>query len=299
VWAATVSFEVDGMATFDFFISHSSATKELARLIYYTGISNGLSLWYDEGVLELGDVLEAEIERGINSSASYLLLHSEPASRSPWVKKEMELAERRFDEDPTFRLRVVKLDQEPLPSTFWDQFLYQNWRSTDQPGSILQLISALTGGGHMVQIPASAVLSSIPSVIFSNESGTVAEHTRNFVLFYMAHVKSLLQALALTGNEAELRDSIQKILDLSMITEIPVIHGCNIPIEPGIFEIIHPNRMRIAPRISLEGLPDRFDWSAVENNEIFTRIEIRERATGKRADYPTPFAISVTLDSEL
>jgi len=287
------------MRVFDFFISHSSATKDLARVIYYTAISNNLSPWYDESLLQIGDVLRVEIERGITSSASYVLLHSKRASQSPWVKLEMQLAKLRNEADPSFRLKVVKLDQEPLPSEFWEQFLHQTWNTEDVPGSVIQLIAALTGGKPLIQIPASSVLAAAPSVIFSNQSGTIAEHSRNFILFYMAHIKYLLSALARTGSEMELRDSIQKILALSMVEEMPLIHGFPIPIAPGVFEIIHGNRMRTAPTISVEGLPDRFEWLPVSNNEIFTRIEIREKETGKLAAYPTPLAFSVSLDAEL
>lgn len=84
-----------------------------------------------------------------------------------------------------------------------------------------------------------------------------------------------------------------------MVEELPLIHGFHIPIAPGIFEIIHANRMRVAPTISIEGLPERFKWVVVANNEIVTRIEIREKATGKLAAYPTPLAFAFTLDAEL
>jgi hypothetical protein len=107
----------------DFFISHSSTTKELARLVYYNALANGFFPWYDEGLLNLGDDLSAAIERGIKSSAAYVLLHNKAASQSRWVQLEMTLAERRHRADPSYRLLVVKLDSEPLPP-FWGTFRY-------------------------------------------------------------------------------------------------------------------------------------------------------------------------------
>jgi TIR domain len=284
------------MATFDFFISHSSGTKELARLIYYNAWANNLSPWYDEGLLQLGDDLKSEIERGITSSSGYLLLHCQAASLSTWVKYEMRLAKLRHQRDPNYRLRVVKLDNAPL-STFWRRFLYQQWNHMDQPGSVVQLISALTGDRPVVTITASAVLSASPSDVFVNATATLAEHSRNFVLFYFAHVKHLLHNMTRSDSDQVLRDSVLKILGLSLMDGLPSIYGCPIPIAPGVFEFIHATRMRIPPKIVIEGLPDRFLWTVVQNNEIASRIEIREVATGNLANYPTPFVVS--FDAEL
>ena len=287
------------MAMHDFFISHSSVTKELARHIYYNAVANGLSPWYDESLLRLGDPLEAEIAGGINASSAYLLLHSESASQSAWVKLEMQLAEDRHRTDPTFRLLSVRLDGHPLPSAFWMRFLFQTWNHDDEAGSLVQLISELVGGKPIVQITAASVLSSKPSDIFVNQSASMAEHSRNFLLYYWAHVKHLLHALATTGFDQELRDSLQKLLGLSLVSALPAIHGGIVPIAPGSFELIHATRMRIPPRITIEGLPDRFSWELTESNEIFSRIEIRERATGNVATYPVPLRITATLDAEL
>lgn len=287
------------MPTHDFFISHSSATKELARHVYYNAVANGLSPWYDESLLRLGDHLRGEIERGINASAAFLLLHCEPAVSSEWVQLEMRHAKLRRERDPTFRIFVVKLDANQISEPFWIQFVYQPWNRSDQPGSLLKLLSALTGRNAVVEITAASVLSKTPSELFVNESATLAEHSRNFVLFYWAHVKQLMHAIASVGYEPELRDSLQKMLNLSMIQALPAIQGGLIPLTPGVFEIIHANRMRIPPRISIDGLPDRFSWRAVENNEIFTRLEILEAQSGKRVTYPTPLSLSLTFDAEL
>lgn len=43
------------MANFDIFISHISKNKEIARLTYYNGISNGLRPRFDEALFKAGD----------------------------------------------------------------------------------------------------------------------------------------------------------------------------------------------------------------------------------------------------
>src|SRR5208337_165390 len=92
---------------FDFFISHNSATKELARWLYHISLVNSLSVWFDEGLLDIGDELRPEIEDGINSSAGFVLLHCEDAMKSSWVQEEMRIAKSRKTLEPAFKIVVV------------------------------------------------------------------------------------------------------------------------------------------------------------------------------------------------
>jgi hypothetical protein len=61
------------------------------------------------------------------------------------------------------------------------------------------------------------------------------------------------------GYQAEHQDTLRKVLELSLLEKIPAIQSGWIPIEPGVFEHIHPNRMRIPHRVKMRGLPDRYD----------------------------------------
>jgi hypothetical protein len=284
--------------TFDFFISHSSATKELARLVYYNAVTNSLRVWYDEALLILGDQLEQELKRGIEQSKSFLLLHSKAAMESKWVPREMAIAQSVFKNDPSFRLMTVKLDDEPVPE-FWQKFLYLQWDNSDQAGSVLRLLSDLTGHRPMIQIAAAAVLSAAPSEAFVNSSNTIAEHARNYVLYYVAHVRQLLSAVQLVGHELELRDTLAKILQLSLFEQLPSLQGGIIPIAPALFEIIFANRMRIPPRVTIEGLPDRYNWTLVRNSEIACRIAITEAGSLKPVEHPVPLSITIQHDAEL
>jgi hypothetical protein len=284
--------------THDLFISHSSATKELARHFYYNAIANGLAPWYDEVLLELGDQLETELRHGIESSRSFLLLHSKAAMEKRWVPLEMEISESKFRSDSSFRLVVVKLDDEPLPE-FWQRFLYLPWNNGDQPGSVLRLLSSLTGRNPIVQIAAAAVLATAPSDVFVNSSNTIAEHARNYVLYYLAHVKQLLSAVQLVGFEQELRDTLANVLHLSLFEQLPALQGGIIPIAPAVFEMIFANRMRIPPRVTVDGLPDRYSWTLVANTEVACRIAIIEAGSKNPVTHPVPLSISIALDAEL
>ena len=287
------------MAVYDLFISHSSATKELARHIFYNAISNGLSVWYDEAFLDLGDPLENVIDQGITSSTAFLLLHCAAALSKKWVPLEMDHAEAKYKHDSGFRIVVVKLDDHPLPSAFWEQFLYLQWNNNDQPGSIVRLFSSLTGRNPFVEIPAAAVLSSEPSAFFVNQSASIAEHSRNYVLYYVSHLKTLLSAISQVGHDEELRDTIKKILQVSLFERLPSIHGGRFVLAPGLFEIIWPNRTRIPPRITIDGLPDRYSWTLVKNDEVSCQITILEKATGKQVEHPVPLAFGLSASARL
>ncbi len=284
--------------THDLFISHSSATKELARHVFYNAVANSLSPWYDEALLSLGDQLEQELRFGIEASRSFVLFYCRAAIEKKWVPLEMDMAKAKYESDQSFRLIVVKLDNEPLPD-FWNQFLFHSWNSEDQPSSILRLISELTGRNPVVQIASAAVLSAAPSEVFINSSNTIAEHSRNFVFYYLSHVKQLLSAVHQVGHEQELRDTLGKLLQLSVFEQLPCLQGGVIPIAPAIFEVIFPNRMRIAPRLSVTGLPSRYKWSIVKNSEISCRIAINESANGSLVQHPVPLSIAMSFDAEL
>src|ERR1700745_4110007 len=104
------------MATFDVFISHSSKNKELARFIFYNGISNGLKPWFDEALLIVGEDMKPRIRQAIANSAAYLLLHSKEAMTDrSWVPFEMQVAMEEKKHNEAFRIITIKLDDRDVP----------------------------------------------------------------------------------------------------------------------------------------------------------------------------------------
>ena len=96
----------------------------------------------------------------------------------------------------------------------------------------------------MSWIIGAAFLSPEPSSVIFNESASLPEHSRNWVLYYLGHLKQLIQTVAAVGYVAEHQDTLQKLLGLSLLEQIPAIQAGWIPIAPGVFEHIHANRMR-------------------------------------------------------
>jgi len=285
------------MANFDVFISHSSNNKELARLVFYNGISNGLRPWFDEALLLGGDHVKQEICRGINDSRAYLLFHSKEAMAAmSWVHFEMDVAKEKKERDSDFRIIVVKLDDINVQE-WWNDFLYVQWNSSDQPGSIISLIEAILNRKIFTGITGAAFLTSAPASVCANRSASLAEHTRNYILYYMAHVKQLLQAVITTGIEAEHQDTLTKLLKLSLLKQLPSLQGGWMPCAPGEYEFIHANRTRCPPKIIFAGLPTRYEYKIIHNDEVSTRVSFYEIATGELVRHPVPF--SAVLDSRL
>lgn len=286
------------MADFDIFISHSSKNKEIARLTYYNGISNGLRPWFDEALFKAGDEMLPTLVSAIEDSAGYLLFASKAALASDWVQKEMNAAEARKTADSTFKILVVKLEPCELPA-WWNGCLHCEWKSDDEPGSVVRLLEAILGRKVVSWITGAAFLSATPSSAIFNESASLAEHSRNWVLYYLGHVKQLIQSVATVGYVVEHQDTFKKLLGLSLMEQIPAIQAGWIPIAPGVFEIIHANRMRVPPRVVVHGLPDRYRFALLRNDEISTRMSIVDVENGEVVTHPVPFSFEVRLEAEL
>lgn len=286
------------MPNFDVFISHSSKNKEIARLVYYSGIANGLRPWFDESLFAVGDEMLPTLEAAIQDSAAYLLFASQQSLNSTWVQHEMRFAEAQKEKVPSFKLIVVKFDDCDLPEQ-WEAYLYAGWRAEDEPGSVINLLEAMLGRKLAPWITGASFLSAEPSAVFLNKTATLAEHSRNWVLYYLGHVKGLLQAVSTVGHPAEHHDTLQKLLGLSLLEKVPVIQAGWIPIEPSIFEHIHANRMRIPPLITAHGLPPQYKVKLLTNNEVFSRMTIVDSQSGEVVRHAVPFSFNTEFDAEL
>ena len=74
------------------FISHASADKAVARKIAMALEERGVSVWFDESELLVGDSLANVISDAISSSDYMLVLLSPHSVASKWVQKELNAA---------------------------------------------------------------------------------------------------------------------------------------------------------------------------------------------------------------
>lgn len=256
------------------------------------------SAWFDEAMFKVGDEMLPTLVSAIEDSAGYLLFASQEALASKWVQAEMKEARARKTADPAFKILVVKLEPCELPA-WWDGYLRSEWKPEDEPGSVIRLLEAILGRKVVPWITGAAFLSPEPSSVVFNESAYLAEHSRNWVLYYLGHVKQLIQSVVAVGYVAEHQDTLQKLLGLSLLEQIPAIQAGWIPIAPGVFEHIHANRMRVPPRVVPNGLPDRYEVALLRNDEISTRMSIVGALTGEVVRQPVPFSFEVGLDAEV
>lgn len=74
------------------FVSHSHADSELAARVSKALRNEGLEVWDSDLDLLPGDNWAAEVARALEESDAMVVLMTEDALNSPWVRREMEYA---------------------------------------------------------------------------------------------------------------------------------------------------------------------------------------------------------------
>ena len=76
---------------FDLFLSHASEDKEaIARPLYTTLVAAGVSVWFDEAVLELGDSLRRKIDEGLARCRYGVVILSPRFLAKQWPQRELD-----------------------------------------------------------------------------------------------------------------------------------------------------------------------------------------------------------------
>ncbi|MGY6217369.1 DUF1883 domain-containing protein [Methylolobus aquaticus] len=76
---------------FDVFVSHASEDKdEVVRPLAQALQANGLSVWYDEFELKIGDSLRRKIDKGLASSRFGVIVLSQTFLRKGWANYELD-----------------------------------------------------------------------------------------------------------------------------------------------------------------------------------------------------------------
>jgi hypothetical protein len=74
----------------DVFLSHASEDKPFVRLLARELINSGLSVWYDELALDVGDSLRRSIDSGLRDSRYGIVVLSPHFFRKEWPQKELD-----------------------------------------------------------------------------------------------------------------------------------------------------------------------------------------------------------------
>ena len=76
---------------YDLFLSHASEDKEaIARPLYSALIAQGLSVWFDEAVLKLGDSLRRKIDEGLSKCRFGVVVLSPTFLSKQWPQRELD-----------------------------------------------------------------------------------------------------------------------------------------------------------------------------------------------------------------
>ena len=77
--------------TYDIFISHASEDKDaIARPLYNALIDSGISVWFDEAVIKLGDSLRRKIDEGLSKCRYSVVILSPHFLSKEWPQRELD-----------------------------------------------------------------------------------------------------------------------------------------------------------------------------------------------------------------
>jgi len=98
------------------FLSHNRADKPTARRLGADLVLAGADVWFDEWEIRAGDSIPGKLNEGLTEFDVFLLLWSENAARSDWVRGELESAIARAMHDHSTRIIPMVLDDTPVPA---------------------------------------------------------------------------------------------------------------------------------------------------------------------------------------
>ena len=123
------------------FLSHSSADKAIV-----VGVHSELepdSTWLDRAEIEWGDLFLERIADGIRLATDFVLFWSKAASKSEWVRIEINMAFIQALRKKAIRLRVIALDETPLPLYLQPFHVFSVVGSASPTAEILQKLKPL------------------------------------------------------------------------------------------------------------------------------------------------------------
>jgi hypothetical protein len=285
---------------FDLFISYNHASSlDLARHIYYTAIANGVRPWMDEGELTPGNHFPTRAAEGIHLSKRYFLIATPEALTSPAVIKEIDLAVEKFHLDPNFQIMIYL--QEDVDLTTYTkanlkEFIYLKDASSNPFPVMSQLIESITGKNMLVAFLNQSFSGAVATGgAISKMQAT--EHLIPTLASLIMQIKTFLNNTAFGFKPEETLDSIRKLLAFTPLENVSMLQPAWIALGNGVFENLHPTRMRIPPRVAVSNLPSEIEWKLLFNDEVITRVQFLDKGTDQPHFGSIPFVIE--LDTEL
>ena len=127
------------------FISYKSEEQDKARLVYESLEANNIDVWWDEN-LQAGQKWEEDIDVALGNADAVVVLWSNHARESEWVKNEASIAKHNFT------LVNVKLEECDIPHPF-QSIQFENlslWRGDSSDKLFLELVKAIKSKRRLV-----------------------------------------------------------------------------------------------------------------------------------------------------
>ena len=124
------------------FISHNKTDAEAARELAIFLAAEEMGVWFDEWEVQAGDSIVEKIEEGLNDCSHFILLWSQNAVRSAWVRQELRAALVKAIEEGGPRVIPVRLDETELPLLLRDlKYLrYQGGQEEDRRSLVKEVL---------------------------------------------------------------------------------------------------------------------------------------------------------------
>lgn len=93
---------------YDVFVSYASQDKDFVRLLVRQLVKKGLSVWFDEGEIRIGDSIQRAIEDALEHSKFFLVVVSPALLERTWAQFEIGVAMGRPDVGKQHILPVLR-----------------------------------------------------------------------------------------------------------------------------------------------------------------------------------------------
>jgi tetratricopeptide (TPR) repeat protein len=135
----------------DVFLSYRSVNRPWVLALYDTIVQAGFEVFLDQFELVPGASLDESLQDNLQASSAGILVWSDDAGESEWVKREHRamriLTDRRSGEDLPFLSVVAKLDDAELPLLLADSLWvdFAPYPEGPRGGELLRLIHGIVG----------------------------------------------------------------------------------------------------------------------------------------------------------
>jgi tetratricopeptide (TPR) repeat protein len=123
------------------FLSHSSEDKAIVVAVHSELEAD--STWLDRAEIEWGDLFIERIDDGIQLATDFVLFWSRAASKSEWVRFEINMAFILALRQKAIRFRIIRLDDTPLPLHLQPFHVFSVVGSASPSSEILQKLKPL------------------------------------------------------------------------------------------------------------------------------------------------------------